>query len=116
GAMIGANLELYRLTGDALFLDRAERTAHATLELTKDHEISAQEISFNGIFFWFLLQLDDVRPAPEYRDRLLTYAEQLWEDQRNPDTGLATTSAPLTLLDQAAMVRVFALAAVAAGR
>ncbi len=116
GAMIGANLGFYALTGDSLFLDRAERTARAALALHEGRWVDEQEISFNAIFFTFLLQLDQIRPDARYRERLLEYAERVWEHNRDPETSLATTSQPLTLLDQAALVRVFALAAMAAGR
>ena len=116
GAMIGANLGFYRLTGDALFLDRADRTALSALALHGGRWVDEQEISFNAIFFSFLVQLDATRPNPIYRARLLTYAQRIWDYGRDPETGLATTSTPLTLLDQAAMVRIFALAAAEAGR
>lgn len=116
GAMIGANLHFYRLTGDPIFLDRAQRTARATLALGGGHEIEHQEIAFNAIFFSALLELDEARPNATYRERILDYATSIWADKRDPSTGLATTSAPLTLLDQAAMVRIFALAASAAAR
>lgn len=116
GAMIGANLRFYALTGDTLFLDRAEHTARSALALHEGRWVDEQEISFNAIFFSFLLQLDQIRPDPAYRERLLTYAQRVWDHNRDPETGLATTSSPLTLLDQAAMARVFALAATAAAR
>lgn len=116
GSMIGANLGFYALTGETIFLDRAERTTRAALALHDSRWVDEQEISFNAIFFSFLLRLDDVRPDPVYRERLLAYAEQVWEHNRDPETGLATTSQPLTLLDQAAMVRIFALATTASAR
>lgn len=116
GAMIGANLRFYALTGDTIFLDRAEQTARAALALDGGHWLAGQEISFNAIFFSFLLQLDDVHPDRDYRASPIAYAARVWQQNRDPETSLATTSQPLTLLDQAAMVRVFALAATAAGR
>ncbi len=116
GAMIGANLRFYQLTGDPLFLDRAERTARAALALHDGRWVDEQEISFDAMFFSFLSQLDAIRPDPAYRDRLLAYAQRIWNNSRDPETGLARTSTPLTLLDQAAMVRIFAQAATEAAR
>ena len=113
GAMIGANLWFYRLTGDTLFLDRATRTAQAVLALEDGRWFDSQEIAFNAIFFHYLLDLDEIQPDPAYREALLRYADYIWNDRRDPESGLATTSAPLTLLDQAAMVRLMALAAAA---
>jgi len=113
GAMIGANLWFHRLTGDALFLDRATRTAQAVLALEDGRYFEGQEIAFNAIFFHYLLDLDQIRPDPAYRQALLRYADYIWNERRDPESGLATTSMPLTLLDQAAMVRLLALAAAA---
>lgn len=108
GAMIGANLMLHRVSGDARFLERAHQTAQASLDRAGGRWLAGQEIAFNAIFFHELLLLDAVDARPAYRDAAQTYADRIWETARDPETNLATTSYPLTLLDQAALVQLYA--------
>ncbi len=111
GTMIGAGVLLYRVTGDARYLERAERTAAAAIALygTNDRYF-AQHPAFNAIFFKNLLLLDQVRPKPAYRQAMQTYADAVWNRVRDPNTGLFvfTPNQPAMLLENAAMVQIYA--------
>jgi hypothetical protein len=111
GAMIGASVLLHRATGDEAYLDRAERTASAALARWPTEQLLGQDIAFNALFFRNLLLLNAVRPDQAYLDALTAYADTIWSGYSDPQTGLHTTSQPLTLLDQAAATRLYALLA-----
>ncbi len=109
GAAVAVDVLLARATGDGRYLDRAERRARAALAYFGS--FASEPRIFTAIFFRDLSLLDDVRPLPEYRRALARYADAAWSTARDPATGLFAGSGPPTLLDQAAMVQVYALLA-----
>src|SRR5262249_46251925 len=105
GAMIATGVSLYRATGDRQFLHDAERTATAALALLKDPLGSGEPASFLAIFYRDLLVLK----APSGRAAAESFADAAWARARDGRTGLfhfGETYA--TLLDQAAMVQIYA--------
>jgi predicted alpha-1,6-mannanase (GH76 family) len=109
GAMIAAGVNLYRATGDRRFLHDAETTASAALAMLQDPLNSGEPASFLAIFYRDLLELAAVDPTQNYRAAVESFANAAWTRERNAHNGLfyfGHTNA--TLLDQAAMVQVFA--------
>lgn len=111
GAMIGANVLLYRATGDAEYLARAERIADAALDHYGDGGyFNTQPAVFNAIFFKNLLLLHTENSKDRYIQAVQAYADRAWENARDPRTGLFDfrSSRNFRLLDQAAMVQIYA--------
>lgn len=111
GAMLGASLLLYRVTGNERYLARAEEIGQAAISRWNVDGLLAQPASFNALLFTDLLLLNDVRPDQRYLDLLVEYSDRIWLLQRNPATNLVTTSSPTSLLDQSATARIYALLA-----
>jgi hypothetical protein len=114
GAMIAAGVNLYRATGERRYLLDAEHTANAAVAMLKDPLNSAEPASFLAIFYRDLLELAAVDHSRQDRAAVESFANVVWTRERNASTGLfyfGHTNA--TLLDQAAMVQVYA--ALAAG-
>lgn len=117
GAMVGAGALLYRITGDRIYLQQAEQDAEAALQyFGSAGRYYSQPAIFDAIFFKNLLLLDSVHHAPHYRQAMQAYADHVWTSVRDRATGLFpfTPSQPVQLLDQAAMVQVYACLAWAA--
>ncbi|HWX10314.1 MAG TPA: glycoside hydrolase family 76 protein [Gaiellaceae bacterium] len=109
GAMIAAGVNLYRATGERRYLNDAETTAGAALALLQDPLNSGESASFLAIFYRDLLELAAVDHNESYRAAVESFANAAWTRERSPHNGLfyfGHTNA--TLLDQAAMVQVFA--------
>jgi uncharacterized protein YyaL (SSP411 family) len=118
GAMIGAGALLYRITSESLYLQQAEQDADAALQyFGSAGRSSSQPAIFNAIFFKNLLLLDSVHHGSHYRQPIQAYADQIWNSVRDRATGLFpfVPSQPVHLLDQAAMVQIYACLAWAAG-
>lgn len=108
GAMIAAGVNLYLATHDHSYLADAETTADAELSTLKAPLTSGEPAAFLAIFYRDLLDLASVDPSPRYRAAVEAFADAAWQ-ARNQRTGLfyfGHTRA--TLLDQAAMVQVYA--------
>ena len=121
GTAIGAYVLLYELTGDAAALGRARELAAASLAYFDRDPDSGEPPYFLAIFFRNLLALGRVDPDPRYHAEAQTYVDAVWDALRDPRTGLFSFrgSAPETLLEQAAVVQLYAVLAqspVAAGR
>lgn len=117
GAAIGANLQMYQVTGDPAALERARQTANAALEhFGKEDRLWKQPPAFNAIFFRNLLALDAVAPDPRYRQVMEGYVDRVWKDGRDPNTGELNrggigTYSPPGLLDQSGLAQMTALLA-----
>lgn len=122
GAMIGTATELYLATGDATYLNDAVSDANGAFAYwTADGRLYQQPAIFNSYLFQDLLLLDSVQPNATYYTTLQTYAEQLWNDNRDTannlfsfqsgNGGAPDTSLPVQTLDQSAVVQLFSLLA-----
>lgn len=116
GVMIGAGTLLHRATGNPARLAEAVGAADAALEHYAGDGWLTQPAEFNAIFFSNLLQLARVHPQARYLRALTDYADAC-EQFRQPN-GLYQFRAgePVTLLNQAGVVRVQAMAAWPQGR
>ena len=122
GTPIGANVALYKITGDHKYLDQAQQTAGSSLDyLGQKDRLWKEPGSFNAIYFRNLMQLNGVAPDSRYTQALNDYAGQVWEDGRDPSTGLFNQNGiglydnagkgQGDLLDQAGFTQIFALEA-----
>jgi predicted alpha-1,6-mannanase (GH76 family) len=120
GIMIGAGVVLQRVTGRTAYLDDATRLADASLAafgtdpyFSTGHGAYTGRAIFNAIFFRNLLLLYAVTRDEIYRHAMQAYADAVWSDPavHNATTNLFRLSGEsrYSLLDQAAMVQVFAL-------
>jgi hypothetical protein len=114
GTAIGANVLLYRLTGDTAALERAEALADASLGYFDRTPGGSEPSFFLAIWFRNLLALESVDGDARYRDALQQYADAVWDRQRDQSTGLFHfhEPRPAQLLEQAAMVQICAALAV----
>jgi rhamnogalacturonyl hydrolase YesR len=119
GIVIGAAVLLNRMTGTQQYLDDAVRLADTTLAFFgTDAYYSGVDGAYNGraifnaIFFRNLLMLYAVNHNPMYLQKMQAYADSAWSDPkvRDPKTNLYKLNGGTrySLLDQAAMVQVYA--------
>ena len=109
GAMIAAGVRLYKATGERRYLADAERTANRALAVIGDPLRSGEPPVFLAIFFRDLRELTTVVPRPADRAAEEAFADEAWTRARDPKTGLFRFDGRRpTLLDQAAMVQVYA--------
>jgi rhamnogalacturonyl hydrolase YesR len=118
GTAIGANVLLYRSTGDKGALKRAEALADASLAYFDRTPGGREPAFFVAIWFRNLLALESVDGDARYRDALQEYADGVWDRLRDQSTGLFhfNGSRSAKLLEQAAMVQIYAGLAVPRGR
>ena len=110
GTAIGANVLLYRLTSDASALQRAEDLADHSLAYFDTTPDGHEPPFFLAIFFQNLLDLSAADGNTEYRTDAQAFADAVWDRVHDPKTGLFRfhDGRPVRLLDQAAMVRIYA--------
>jgi len=116
GAMIGVRVLLFEATGESHHLDEARRTAAAARAFYTPEVLASQDLSFNAIYLANLARLAEIDGEPAWFDGMRRYAEQIWTNHRDPASELLTTSNPLTLLDQAALVSISAILGGVEGR
>ncbi len=112
GTMLGANVLLYRVTGDAGYVNRAKQIADAALDYyARGGRLLGQPASFNAIFFRNLLLLQAETGDARYRQAMQDYADRVWGTRRDPASGLFKfdASGRMNLLDQGAMLQIYAL-------
>lgn len=109
GSMLGASALLYRATGDPAYLERARQIAAAALAQLGQRR-GAEPPFFVAILFSNLLLLESVSGDRSDRAAMEAYAEHVWRTRRDPRTGLFVfhPGQPARLLEQAAMVRIYA--------
>ena len=114
GVPVGVNVLLYQVTGNVTYVQHAEQIAQTALAYYGvDNRLYQQPASFNAIFFKNLLLLQSIDHDPCYARTLQAYADQVWQNDRDPATGLfhfhgATGT---QLLEQAAMTQLYAVLA-----
>ncbi|WP_207947752.1 glycoside hydrolase family 76 protein [Occultella glacieicola] len=118
GVPIGTYTLLYEATGDEQYLARAEAIAAASYTyFVEEDRLHDHEIFFNSIYFKNLLLLESVTGGHTYRAAMQDYADHQWNEVRDPETGLFPVGGSATeLLDQAAMVQIYATLAWPNGR
>jgi uncharacterized protein YyaL (SSP411 family) len=110
GVPVGTYTLLYEATGDGAYLRKAESIARASYRyFVTEGRLHDHEVFFNSIWFKNLLLLESVTGGTRYRDAMEDYAERQWREVRDPETGLFPVHGETTeLLDQAAMVQIYA--------
>jgi Glycosyl hydrolase family 76 len=110
GTAIGANVLLYKLTGDAAALRSAERLADASLAYFDRTPDGTEPPYFLAILFRNLLDLAAIDEDGDYRAAAQGYADAAWDAAHDPQSGLFRFhgSQPVQLLEQAAMVQIYA--------
>jgi hypothetical protein len=108
GSMIGAYLELYGATGNARALGRAEAIADAAVDYFESRWYTGEPPEFAAIFFRHLLALAHTAGRPDYVDIVDAYGERMWRSSRSRHTGLFSFNGRRTLLQQAALVQIYA--------
>jgi hypothetical protein len=115
GVMLGAKNLLYRATGQKHYLREAQAIADASLDyygaIQPDGQTRyfTQPARFNAILFTNFLQLGATASDPAYVTAMKTYEKQARQRYLDKTTGLYRfdgSTAPVTLLEQAAMVRI----------
>ena len=122
GALIASGVMRYRLGGQAGDLAQAEATAsHALAHFSESGYIS-QPAAFNAIYFRGLLQLYSLTANSTLKASITTamqaYANDAWSNHRSKHNLFSfspTSSGTYRLLDQGAMVALFAALAWNAG-
>jgi uncharacterized protein YyaL (SSP411 family) len=114
GAMIATAVRLYQATHESHYLREAEQTARAALDLFRDPIRSGEPAAFLAIFYRDLLALAEIDRNPAIRAAVATFADAAWQQQRDDQTGLFHFGETVaSLLDQAAMVQIYATLAAA---
>ena len=109
GTAIGANVLLFRLTGDRAALARAEELANSSLAYFDRTPGGREPPYFLAIFFRNALALAAVDGNRAYRDAAQAYADAAWQHSRIAGTNVFRFgSRATTLLGQAAMVQIYA--------
>jgi len=115
GTTIGSNVLLWKVTGHRGYLARAKAGAAAALAFFTPAKLRRQPPYFVAIFFDNLLILDAVRPDPNYRAAIQSYASWAWRKVRVKKTGIFPFHTDGgQVLEQAAMARIYAALAGAA--
>lgn len=107
GAAIADLVLLARATRRLQYLAQAQGIAAAALD-AYGPDFAGEPRVFVAIFFRDLALLDTAAPDPRYRSALATYAELQWRHGRDRRTGLFGADGSYDLLDQAAMVQLYA--------
>jgi hypothetical protein len=110
GSMIGAGVLLYQATGNGAYLYQARQTAKAALAYFTIPRLLSENPFFPSVYFRNLMYLDSVTHDPPGAKLAQTYVDSVWVHQRLSDDLFAFGSPPSTqLLDQAAIVQIYAL-------
>jgi hypothetical protein len=108
GSVIGANVLLYTLTGDTQALAHAEQVADAALAYFAGRWLHGEPPEFAAIFFRNVLALAVADGRRAYVDAAESYGDAAWASARDAGTGLFRFEGRTRLLDQAALVQLYA--------
>ncbi len=127
GVPVSVNALLFAITGRRRYLDEAVRIADAAVSFYAEADgagtrLDGQPPFFNSIFFKNLLRLESVTGGRRYEKAMEAYAERMWDTKRDAQTGLfdfgadAEVAGRTQMIEQAAMVQIFAVLAWPRGR
>jgi hypothetical protein len=110
GTMIGAEVLLYQVTGNAAYLSAAQEDAATALRYFNRAQLEQQPVFFVAIFADNLLRLNAIAPNSRYRAYVQSYADRAWNAFRDPETGAFNFHEREVnlLLQQAAMTQLYA--------
>jgi hypothetical protein len=109
GAIVATAVNLYRATHEHRYLAEALRTTDAALQAFHDPTVAGDGAPFLAIFYGDLAQMIPLANSDVIQQAIVSFADRAWARERDPTTGLfAFGHTQPTLLDQAAMVQVYA--------
>jgi hypothetical protein len=108
GSVIAADVLLYRASGDASVLARAEQLADASVAYFNARWKHGEPPEFAALFFRGLLSLADADGRADYVAAAEQYADDSWSNERDPHTGLFRYAGKPNLLQQAGLVQLYA--------
>jgi hypothetical protein len=112
GVMIGAGTLLYQATGNSGYLYEARQTAAASLAYFTAERLGGENPFFPSIYFRNLMYLDSVTHDPPGSRLAQAYVDYSWLHLRLTNDLFVAGSPPTgQLLDQAAIVQIYALLA-----
>jgi hypothetical protein len=122
--MIAANVREYQATGQTSYLSDAEAIAITALnKFTETDYLQDQPAAFNAIFFRGLLVLYTVTSDATLKAQIIqtiqTYANDAWTYYRNANNLFrfpSSSGAGYQLLDQGAMLQIYAMLAWSPGQ
>jgi Glycosyl hydrolase family 76 len=110
GTMIGAGALLYQATGNAGYLYEARQTAKAALAYFTSERLDSENPFFVSVYFRNLMYLDSLTHDPPGPTLAQNYVNNAWLNLRLSDDVFVSGSPPSAqLLDQAAIVQIYAL-------
>jgi len=110
GTMIGAGALLYQATGNAGYLYEARQTAKAALAYFTSERLDSENPFFVSVYFRNLMYLDSITHDPPGQTLAQSYVNNAWLNLRLSDDIFVSGSPPSAqLLDQAAIVQIYAL-------
>ena len=113
GVMIGAGALLYQTTGAPSYLEQAEALANAAVAYFKLETLAGENPFFASVFLRNLLYLDAILHSNTGRALAQEYGNWAWENLREPDgLILSSSGTPTVLLGQSGVAQVFALLAI----
>jgi hypothetical protein len=110
GTMIGAGVQLHKVTGTQSYLAQAQETAAAALAHFSLDALLGQDPAFNAVYFRNLFLLDLARHSSSYRQAAEDYGDRMWAERRDEESGLFLGGTSF-LNDSAPMVELYALLA-----
>jgi hypothetical protein len=111
GVPIAVNVLLYRLTNNTSYLHKAQRIAGAAYQyFVSGGRLKGQSVALNSIFFKHLLVLESITGGSRYRSAIQSYADWMWDNQRDPSTGVFRfpSDRRTDVIEQAAASQIFA--------
>src|SRR5262249_23650899 len=108
GSVIAADVLLYRTTGDASVLARAEQLADASIAYFDSRWRHGEPPEFAALFFRGLLSLADTDGRADYVAAAEQYADDSWSREGDPPTGRFHSSRKPSLRQQAGLVQLYA--------
>ncbi len=110
GVMIGAGTLLFQATGNAAYLYQARQTAQAARAFFTPERLGAENPFFPSVYFRNIMYLDSVTHDPPGPKIAQAYVDYAWQHLRlSNNLFVAGSPATAQLLDQAAIVQVYAL-------
>jgi hypothetical protein len=110
GTMIGAGALLYQATGNSGYLFQARQTAKAAREYFTPERLGAENPFFPSVYFRGIMYLDSITHDPPGPKIAQAYVDYAWQNLRLSDNlFVAGSPASAQLLDQAAIVQIYAL-------
>jgi hypothetical protein len=110
GTMIGAATLLYQETGNAEYLYEARQTAQVALAYFTPERLGSENPFFVSVYFRNVMYLDSVTHDPPGASIGQAYVNYAWQHLRlSTNVFVAGSPASAQLLDQAAIVQVYAL-------